>query len=201
MEAQSCGWNFHQFRWCQDSIIVHARNLIAAKFMESGMTDLVCLDADIACGPGAFTRLMSHQVDFVGAVYRTKNDVERWPVKGLAGGAAQDPVTGLLEVKDIPFGFTRLTRAAVQKMVDAAGDDWFRACNDEQTKCHKLFWLDINDHTLWGEDFYFCRRWRELGGKVYVDPDIALAHINGDGKSFPGRFSDFLKRTQCLPSA
>jgi hypothetical protein len=28
-----------------------------------------------------------------------------------------------------------------------------------------------------GEDFYFCEKWRELGGKVYCHRDAIVAHI------------------------
>ena len=27
------------------------------------------------------------------------------------------------------------------------------------------------------EDFYFCRLWQKLGGKVFVDLDIKLGHV------------------------
>ena len=28
-----------------------------------------------------------------------------------------------------------------------------------------------------GEDFGFCQRWRDMGGRIWVDPDICLNHI------------------------
>jgi hypothetical protein len=27
------------------------------------------------------------------------------------------------------------------------------------------------------EDYAFCRRWRDIGGKVFVDPQCKLAHL------------------------
>lgn len=193
MEAQSVGWDFQQFRWSQDSLIAHARNVCLAKFLESDATDLFCLDSDVACGPGAFTRLMSHQVEFVAAIYRVKAETERYPVLGLDTGATQEMMTGLLEVKDVPFGFVRLSRSVVEKMVEAHPDDWFYANHAERFKCPALFNTEIRDHTFWGEDYYFCRRWRELGGRVWVDPEIRLAHVNSDGKAFTGKFADWLR--------
>lgn len=193
MEAESVGWKFTQFRWAQDSLIAHARNVLIAKFMESDATDMFCLDADVACGPGAFTRLLSHDADVVAAIYRAKCDEIRFPVLPVDGGAAQDPVTGLLEVKDIPFGFVRIRRSAIEKMIAADDDAWFYANNAERTKCHTLFNTEIRDRMFCGEDYYFCRKWRELGGKVYVDPEIRLAHVNGDGRAFSGSFAEYIE--------
>lgn len=194
MEAESCGWEFVQFRWAQDSLIAHARNVCMAKFMESNCTDMLFLDSDVACGPGVFSRLMTHDADVVAGVYRVKNDEERYPVVPIEGGAVQDTKTGLLEVKDIPFGLVRIRREVIEKMTAAEPDNWFYANNAERMKCQALFNTEIRDHTFWGEDYYFCRKWRALGGKIYVDPEFRLAHVNGDGKAFTGSFAEWLRK-------
>jgi hypothetical protein len=196
LEAESVGWGFTQFRWAQDSLIAHARNVCVAKFMESDATDMLFLDSDVACGPGVFSRLLTHDADVVAGVYRVKNDVERYPVVGLDEPATQDTDTGLLEVKDIPFGLVRIRRSVIEKMQAAEPDNWFYANNADRTKCHALFNTEIRDHTFWGEDYYFCRKWRALGGKIYVDPEFRLAHVNGDGKAFSGSFANFLRGVQ-----
>jgi hypothetical protein len=193
LEAESVGWKFTQFRWSQDSLIAHARNVCVAKFLESDATDMFFLDSDVACGPGAFTRLLSHDADVVAAVYRVKNDEEKYPVRGEVG-AMQDQHTGLLEATHIPFGFVRIRRDAIQRMVDADPDNWFTANVADNLKCPVLFNTEVRDHQFWGEDFYFCRKWRDLGGKIYFDPDIRLAHVNSDGKAFTGSFSEFVKK-------
>lgn len=196
-EAECLGWKFTQFRWAQDSLIAHARNVCVAKFMESDCTDLFFLDSDVACGPGAFTRLMTHSPEIVAAVYRAKCDEMRYPVTPIDGGATQDMETGLLEVKDIPFGFVRIRRSAIEKMQAADSDNWFYANNADRTKCHTLFNTVVEDRLFWGEDYYFCRKWRGIGGKVFVDPEIRLAHVNGDGKAFSGSFADYLRNPEC----
>lgn len=194
MEAESCGWELTQFRWAQDSLIAHARNVCVAKFMESNCTDMVFLDSDVACGPGVFTRLLTHNVDLVAGVYRVKAEEERYPVVPIDGGAIQDTETGLLEVKDIPFGLVRIKRSVIEKMMAAEPDNWFYANNAERMKCQALFNTEIRDHVFWGEDYYFCRKWREIGGKVWIDPEFVLAHVNSDGKAFTGSFAAFLRK-------
>jgi hypothetical protein len=193
MECASVGWTLTQLRWAQDSLIAHARNVCVAKFMETDCTDMVFLDSDVACGPGVFTRLLSHQVDMVAGVYRVKSDEERYPVAGLDEGSTQDTETGLWEVKHVPFGLVRMRRSVIEKMQAAWPDDWFHANCADQIKCHALFNTEIRDRQFHGEDFYFCRKWREIGGRIYVDPEFMLAHVNGDGKAFSGSFAQWLR--------
>lgn len=193
MEAECNGWQVTEYRWAQDSLISHARNVLVAKFMEHDATDLLFLDSDVAFGPGVFSRLMTHQPEIVAGVYRAKCDEVRYPVAPIDGGALQDTETGLLEVKHIPFGLVRIRRSAIEKLIAAEPDNWFYANNADRTKCHALFNTEISDRTFWGEDFYFCNKWRAIGGRVYVDPEFRLAHVNSDGKSYAGSFAEWLR--------
>ena len=42
-----------------------------------------------------------------------------------------------------------------------------------------------------GEDYSFCIRWRDIGGQVWVDPEIEMGHIGL--KCFQGHFGNWLK--------
>ena len=44
----------------------------------------------------------------------------------------------------------------------------------------------------WGEDFAFCKRWTDIGGKVWVDPALELTHIGPH--SFAGCLQEWLDR-------
>ena len=33
------------------------------------------------------------------------------------------------------------------------------------------------DHTRWGGDLDFCKRWREMGGKLYALDEVRLGHV------------------------
>jgi hypothetical protein len=45
----------------------------------------------------------------------------------------------------------------------------------------------------WGEDYSFCRRYREAGGEVLIYPDLNLTH--NDGKiPYPGNFHTFMRK-------
>lgn len=195
IECAGLGWGVEEFRWVGDSLIVHARNVIAARFLESDCTDIFWLDSDVGFAPGVFTRLMSHRVDFVAGVYRVKSDDERYAVRWpLEGELWADPTTGLLEAQDVPFGCVRMSRLVLMKMRDSMPEDWFTAQSGANgLKCWLMFNTEVRDNQFWGEDFYFCRKWRELGGKVWIDPELPLVHVNGEGKVYAGNLGEFLR--------
>ena len=45
-------------------------------------------------------------------------------------------------------------------------------------------------HRKLGEDYAFCQRWLDIGGKVYLDAGFHMAHIGL--KAFVGRFGEFV---------
>ena len=62
-----------------------------------------------------------------------------------------------------------------------------------------LFWvllapgLEASDDGLpeiWGEDFTFCKRWRDIGGKVYLDALLRFQHIGR--KAWSGCYAESL---------
>ena len=42
-----------------------------------------------------------------------------------------------------------------------------------------------------GEDYSFCQRWLDLGGRVWVDPEIVMGHTGG--KMFVGSLGNWLR--------
>jgi hypothetical protein len=56
---------------------------------------------------------------------------------------------------------------------------------------YKLFQNDPDDLKDGGEDFAFCERWNDLGGRVWIDPSITLSHV-GD-KDYSGTLGELLR--------
>jgi hypothetical protein len=198
MECAGLGYEFEQFRWCGDSIVAHARNVCMAKFFKSDATDLFFLDSDVACGPGVFSRILNHRVDFVAGIYRTKTEPEKYAVRWAVEPGEKlypDEKTGLLAANGVPFGFVRITREAINAMVKFYADLWFMSHIERKLKCWALFDNTLVNHEFEGEDFAFCRRWREMGGKVWVDPELPLVHVANDGTRYHGHLGEFLRKT------
>lgn len=199
LEASGLHWDCEDFIRACDSVISNSRNVLFGKFMAGNYTDMLWLDSDVGIGPGCFTRLMQHPVDFVAAVPRTKYPVERYPVRWLADmGQHVDPAHGLRQAEGVPFGCVRITRAVGEKMVEAHKHLSYRVGDaDHPNWC--IFDHVFRDGQYWGEDFVFCQRWRALGGAVWVDAEIPTTHVRRKGESYSGHLGNWLRANRLIP--
>ncbi len=189
------GWGWMMRSRVGDSYPHRVRNLLASMFFESDCTDIVWIDEDISWPRGELVKLIKHPVDFVAATYRVKDDTSvRYPMRWIDDNAEnrkRDPDNGLIEVAAVPFGFVRITREAMVRFRDTRADMWFM---DNGQKAWNLFDIILkygDPGGYSGEDYVFCERFREAGGRVWLDPDIKLGHT-GD-KTFVGSLADELR--------
>jgi hypothetical protein len=196
----------HRIRYTVgDSMIPKTRNFFVADFLASDCTDLIMLDDDLWWEDGAVQRLLRHDCDLVAGVYPKRQDPLEYPVRRLEG-AALDPKTGLLEVKYLPTGFMRITRKCLEQMTAHYSELAYTDFDCPNNIAHALFWFELRpDEDLgtklspWGEDFEFCRKWREMGGKVYLDALLKFSHIGR--KRFTGCYADDLPASALLQPA
>ena len=171
-----------------DSLVQRARNDIIQLALEQEVDDLVFIDCDVDWTPEDFFKLLQHDVDVVGGIYPKKGDQEEYPVKALDGNLKFEE-NGLVEVEGIATGFLRLTKKAIQKV-------WENS--QEYTEPHKpkpirmVFDIAIVNGELVSEDIIFCKKWRELGEKVWFDPSIKLSHVGT--KRWNGDFLSWLEK-------
>lgn len=188
----------------QESILPHARNIMLAEFMASDCTDLVCIDADMTWSPEAFLRLLLHPVEIVGAAYRKKLTQLAYNLRWAWGDdnrLIQDQDTGLLEVEGLPFGFIRIRRSAIERMIAELKPRRYKATrNGQDLTVYKLFDLEFtdgpsgpdgDDGDYWGEDLVFCKAWRSIGGKVWCDAEAAVHHIGNF--TYEGHIGEWLR--------
>lgn len=173
-----------------DGMLPRARNAVLADFLASGASDLLMVDDDNYADAGDLLRLLDAPADFVGVPIRLKEDATRWNVAFLPGQALAPDGLGLLEVLTIGTGILRLTRAAVERMVKAAPDAWYREPTSAQGFAHELFAYRVADHILDGEDVTFCHRWRALGGKVHALSHARSHHLGS--RAFSGSLAAWL---------
>lgn len=151
------------------ALIGVARNRLAKSFLSIASADcMVMVDADISWPAGTLLRLASRPQDVVGGTYRAKRAAEYWHVDG-----EPEPVDDLYRVDGLPGGFLKISRRAFQSIeanayLDSAGVEW-----------RDYFPTGFHNGRLYGEDFGFCRLWRESGGEVFLDPSIKLRHHGG----------------------
>ena len=102
-----------------------------------------------------------------------------------------DIVNNLLEIYTLATGFMMIKRECIQKMMDSYPlskytDDTGFLSVDESKYAYALFDCDVLNEKYLSEDWLFCHRWKEIGGKIYVDVTIDLIHTGQE--DFTGRF-------------
>lgn len=175
-----------------NSMISHGRDMLLAQFLASPATDIVFVDDDVTWDAGAMTRLLQWPVEMVAGIYPTKTEPIYYHTRFLPG-ELQSPegLTGLLEVEAVPAGFMRVSRVAVEQMVLNYPKSRFKDANAPLGYAHALFDNIHEGDDYYGEDYSFCRRYRAIGGKVYVQPEIVMGHVGL--KAFVGSFGHWLR--------
>ena len=175
-----------------DPYLSKARNRIAYEFLVNwtNCTHLFFLDDDLGWQPSAALRLVQHNVDVVAGCYPKKSDKGEWPAQMETDGDSR-PIerNGLWRAKLAPTGFMCIKRAVLEKMAQASGlyvDTTAPGATAAQWNIFDMGWFTTDGDRpanqggvagqFWGEDYYFCRRWRDMGGEVWIDPDIMFTH-------------------------
>lgn len=178
---------------CGSADLRDTRSAMAARFLAGSGTHLVNIDSDVAWSPGALVRLIDAAVDVAAGVYPKREDPISFPVRYLPDRKElrADPETGLLEVEAVQGGFVCYSRSCIERMAEAYKDLSFRNSRWPEYELPGLWReLMVGDRKL-GEDFAFFHRWRAIGGQVWVDPEISMAHTGL--KAFIGQYGDWLR--------
>lgn len=205
-ESRALGWTFKAENInCRmgDADLSLARNAFLGKFLSTDCTDLVFVDADISWHQGEFVRLVGHDVDFVAGCYRAKTDaVEKYPVIWPAQKRMwNDPATGypLLEAAAVAGGFWRIRRDGLERVIEKLKPRMF--CDDTApgVPCPWLFEFAFDGEFRFSEDYVFCKRWRESGEAVWVDPCLNVDHTGK--KTYSGELLEHLRRQTSVADA
>lgn len=173
--------------------------LVASFLADKDATDFVMIDSDVGWEPFGLLKLLRHNVDLVAGSYPKRKDPITFMFRSPLdeGGTIEgNPETGLIEVWGMPGGFMRCTRSMIEKMVEHYGPTMTAIDGIvPQKKIVRLFdpyWMDTKDgqKRCLGEDYAFCQRWRDIGGKVHLDASIGMAHIGT--KAYQGKLGEFV---------
>ena len=163
-----------------ESLVTRARNNLIAKGMANAdTTHLMFIDADIEFTSQDIFRLIAADKDVIGGLYPKKTYPIKYVINPLPGEQKQDK--GIQEVKDIGTGFLLIKRDVIEKMFIKYYDlKYLNNLNLEkkfEPYMYALFdtWLLQTGEYL-SEDYAFCKRWRDMGGRVYAHNDVKLGH-------------------------
>lgn len=189
--------------WRAESLGIYlpiVRNRLVDAFLKSDAEDLIFVDADVDFPPDALLRLLDYDVDIVAGATPFKQADEGYPVT-LAAKAGEpvpvDPKTGLIAAEVAPTGFMRIRRGVFERMAEHYGADELRVVEysprGDECGAYLNFFDTPKVGTRWfGEDTWFCRQWRAMGGDIWVDPDITFKHWGV--RATEGNFHTYLRK-------
>ena len=176
--AMQNGINFQIDTLSNESNVNRARNSCAAKFLSGDCSHLMFVDADIQFNPQDIVKLITHDKDIVGGIYPQKTLPPKMVVNTLNNGEHEGD---LIEVGTLGTGFMLIKRSVFEKMIEEGATPYVDAIGlspEENANQYDFFQCTIDSKGRYlTEDWSFCRRWRQLGGKIWADTTIALAHV------------------------
>jgi len=167
------------------SLLVRERNDLIKAFLESDCTHILCIDSDIAWNPVDVQRMINFDEDFVASLYPARGPEKCFLFRGIYGENKRMEVSEkkLLQMAYIPAGFMLLKRNVLEKMIEFFPELYYEPKDEglKHTKGYCLFDTQVWDGEFWGEDYVFCRRARQAGFKIWIDPTIVLDHAGISG--------------------
>jgi hypothetical protein len=165
-----------------DSLVQRGRNDIAWHFLKSPATHMLFWDSDVIPRQvGYVADMLRSGHDLVGGAYPFKDDSGRVVTSLLPG--EQRERDGFAPVLDLPTGFMLISRRLLLAMARRLWSEMFYLhdaphCRGEP----RLAFFDCGIRAEHGrrylsEDYLFCRRWQEMGGRAWVMLDADFYHV------------------------
>jgi hypothetical protein len=186
-----------------DSLITRSRNALVARFMDTPTaTHLLFVDADTGFNVEQVLRMLHFDQDIVAGMYPLKlidwdeaaltrarrgEPVETAPLRYVGTpceGAVLEQQDGFITGQYAGTGFMMIKRQTLERMMHAYPHTRYTAAHTAAVPSrspHQYALFDCmidpdNGHYL-SEDYTFCRRWRDIGGKLWLDTKGELIHV------------------------
>lgn len=186
-----------------DAMITRARSTLVAKFLDDPQaTHLMFVDSDIGFEPEQFARLFRQDKDFTAAMYPIKEiDWNRLGMR-LENGEPVDSAginfvgtfcsgeslkldRGFATASYAGTGFQLIRRHVFERMIEAYPELKYSRIHAQDPagpgpdNRYALFdpMIDSESGTYLSEDYAFCKRWRALGGEIWLDLESRLTHV------------------------
>jgi predicted metal-binding protein len=209
------------FTLLKSSLVTQGRNLCVSAFLESKCTHMLFVDSDIYFRADSILKMLKKDKELMSIPYPLKTMMWDKLYKKWNDGEVKGPEdihrylntypmkvenpedikldNGVMEVTHSPTGCMLIKRSVFDKMIKAYPDkgivqktvingeyidrphmwNFFDTLHDSETKI------------FLGEDFSFCKLWRDIGGKCYVYINDPIIHVGEH--QYEGCFADELK--------
>lgn len=187
------GWEEGYAQCIGNPYISAARAEMTRRALDAKADVIVYLDYDLGWQPKDLLKLLETPGDVVAGTYRFKKDEVEYmgslltDANNIPQGRASD---GTLAATRVPAGFLKVTKEAINKFMETYPELVYGP--------HYCPSIDLFNHgacaadRLWyGEDYAFSRRWIATGERLWLIPDLDIAHHSKD-KIYPGNFHKFM---------
>jgi hypothetical protein len=191
------------YEFCyNESLIPRARNTLADIFYNrTDYTHLLFLDADIQFMGEDIIKMLDYDKPLVGGVYPKKsinwekitelvnenneNELTCENIQAIVKNSVvillDDPVINLnddfIETRYTGTGILLIQRIVLDKMRESFPNDVYTVGETGGTTVFfRYFDTELKDGIYLSEDYWFCDRWRQLGGKVYIYTKFRCRH-------------------------
>ena len=212
------------FHLIKSSLVTQGRNLSVAGFLESKATHLLFIDSDIYFQAKSIFTMLEANKDIISVPYPLKTLMWDKAFKKMQQGQIKSPddirralhkypmkvpdpnninlSKGIIEVTDSPTGCMLIKKEVILKMIEKYPDKEIvqkTVINGKYVNKPNMWNFfdtlhDPKEKTYNGEDFAFCKLWRDLGGKCYAYVNDAIVHIGEH--QYQGKFYDELKSSK-----
>lgn len=156
-----------------ESLVTRARNNCVRFFLNAtDFSHLMFIDADIEFTPDDVGKLWHMDQDIAVGVYRMKKEGAAYAA-WVNGSLMEDLPEGVLAVDYAGTGFMMIKREVFGKIAEA---NPHLKHEDFDGDTFAFFDTSIEDGAYLSEDYFFCKRWRELNGEIWMDPTVKLQH-------------------------
>lgn len=186
----AAGYEHYMVNEVGNPYINGARATMLRKALDVKADVIIFIDHDVSWRPGDLLKLIEADGDVIAGLYRFKTDgeVKYMGVLDDIDGAVQVRADGCIKAALVPAGFMKITRNTVNKFMQAYPHLMY---GERSNPSVDLFNFGAHNWAFWGEDYAFCRNWREAGGEIWVVPDVTLTHHSKDAE-FSGNYHQFL---------
>jgi len=179
--ANRLGLQFTVDTMVNESLIPRGRNSLVAKFLafEPKSTHLMFIDSDIGFEPEEIIKLMLANKDVAGGLYPKKALPIQYVVNKVPNSVKEG---NLVEVANLGTGFMMIKREVIETIIRAKPELHYQDAIGLDPKYdpykYALFDTLIDPVTkeYLSEDYYFCKLWRDMGGKIWADLTVKLSH-------------------------
>jgi hypothetical protein len=149
---------------------------MADRAIESGSQYLVFIDSDMVFDPKDILTLIRSRRQVTALGYRKKKEIEEYCCL-IESGSDGCPVVedGWVELSAAGTGLMCIHTDVLKKMYEQYAHRAYTTDNGEKRVA--IFEYELHNGKYWGEDYTFCRRWRDMGGKIWMLPDAITAHV------------------------